>query len=440
MPDGRAVPQRSRWRALAPRAALLGGTTTLGDCAVGVRHLASPRLLDGPAIAAFEDEFARRVGVPHAVSFLAGRVALYGILRGLGIGPGDEVLLPVPTHIVVANAVRYTGARPVYVDCRPETYNMDLEQAEARITARTSALVLQHTFGIPADLDDAVTVCERHGLDLVEDCVHALGATFGGRPVGAFGRAAFFSTEETKTISTTTGGMAVTGDEGLAAALRAFRASCAPPPASLAAQHVVKLIAYHLLTQPRVHRLTRLLYEQLGRRQPLPGPTADEEARGERPEDYGRRLPNAHAALGLRQLRRLDANLRHRRLIADIYERRLRSAGVGLPAPAPTARAAYVRFPVSVPDREDAARAVSRHAVPGRWFSSVLEEAVEPAVGGYHAGECPTAEACAVRLVNLPTHPRVSFRQAHDIADALARAVPAAGRPWDAQPARTPTT
>jgi perosamine synthetase len=439
MPDRRVVTGSPR-RPLAPRAALLGGTTTLGDCAIGALHLVSPTLLEGRAIAAFEDELARRAGVPHAVSFMAGRVALYGILLGLGIGPGDEVLLPVPTHIVVANAVRYTGARPVYVDCRRETYNMDIEQAAARVTARSRVLVLQHTFGIPAELDDAVALCERHGLELIEDCVHALGATFAGRPVGSFGRAAFFSTEETKTISTTTGGAAVTADERLAGALRAFQATaCSAAPTSLAARHMVKLIAYHLLTEPHLHRPGRWLYERLGRRQPLPGPTTEEEVRGERPGGYARRLPNAHAHLGLRQLRRLEANLCHRRAIVAIYEQRLRGTRVGLPRPPSAACPAYVRFPVYVSDRDVAVRALSRHAVPGLWFSSVLEEALSPACGGYQAGACPTAEACASHLVNLPTHPRVSAAQAQDIADALAGAVAVTAGPLHAQPARTPT-
>src|SRR5207248_6324325 len=108
------------------------------------------------------------------------------------------------------NAIRYTGAKPVYVDCQLNTYNMDLKEAEQRITSRTRALVLQHTFGIPVDLDAALDLTRRYKLDLIEDCVHALGATYDGRQVGSFGRAAFFSTEETKTISTTMGGMAVT--------------------------------------------------------------------------------------------------------------------------------------------------------------------------------------------------------------------------------------
>ena len=107
--------------------ALLGGTTTWGDCVEALRHLIFPRtLIEGPSISEFEAEFARRVGASHAFSFLAGRVGLYGVLRALGIGAGDEVLVPVPTHVVVANAVRYTGARPVYVDCRLDDYNIDL--------------------------------------------------------------------------------------------------------------------------------------------------------------------------------------------------------------------------------------------------------------------------------------------------------------------------
>ena len=128
--------------------ALLSGTTTLADCLLALRYLANPRrLIQGSAIMEYEQAFARQIGVRYAYSFSAGRVGLYGLLRALGVGPGDEVLLQVPTHIVVANAIRYTGAQPVYIDCRLDNYNMDLEQAERRITRRTKVLVLQHTLG-----------------------------------------------------------------------------------------------------------------------------------------------------------------------------------------------------------------------------------------------------------------------------------------------------
>ena len=123
------------------RVALIGGTTTFEDCMVALRRLLYPRqLVQGPDIAEYECAFARLIGARYAYSFCHGRVGLYGLLRGLGIGPGDEVLLQVPTHIVVSNAIRFTGARPVYVDCRLDTYNMDLEQARQRTTPRTKAL------------------------------------------------------------------------------------------------------------------------------------------------------------------------------------------------------------------------------------------------------------------------------------------------------------
>jgi dTDP-4-amino-4,6-dideoxygalactose transaminase len=408
------------------RLALLGGTTTWGDCAAAVRLLAGGGLVDGPALAAYEREFADRIGVAHAVSFAHGRVALYGVLRALGVGPGDEVLVPLPTHVVVANAVRYTGATPVFADCRADSWNIDMDGAERLVTERTRALILQHTFGTPADIDRALELGRRHGVEVVEDCVHALGARHRDRPVGSFGRAAFFSTEETKTISSTMGGMAVSDDGALAASLRAFQARCSRPARWLAARHVLKLLGYHVLTQPRVHPYTRALYERLGRRNPLPGPTSPAERRGERPADLEQRLSNAQALLALRQLRRLDDNLAHRRRIAGIYAERLAPLGAAPPAVIDGDEPALVRYPLSVPDRQAAARRIAPSAVPGLWFTSVLEEAQTPAHGGYAQGSCPVAEDAARRLVNLPTHPRVRDDDAERIAAAAATALRAA--------------
>lgn len=415
---------------MSPRrlVAVLGGTTTLGDCMTALRYLADPHwLIRGPAITAYERAFAQKIGVRYAYSFSSGRIGLYGLLGALGVGPSTEVLLQVPTHIAIANAIRYTGARPVYVDCRLENYNMDLEQAEQRVTPRTRVLILQHTFGIPVDLDAAMDLARRHGLEIIEDCVHALGATYDGKQVGSFGRAAFFSTEDTKTISTTMGGMVVTDDPRLAARLQAFQATCAWPSRSLTARYLLKLVLYHLLTEPHIHRYARAAYEFFGRRNPLPRPTSAEECRGIRPANYEQRLSNAQAALGLRQLQRLETILSHRGAVAEAYRARLSERGLRVPQPPVKAKPAFVRYPVWVDDQAAVVRVVAPHAVLGTWFTSVLEEAVSPTLGDYETGSCHNAESTVNHLVNLPTHPRVCEQDIAAITCALVSAVPPSG-------------
>jgi perosamine synthetase len=408
---------RPRW--FGRHLALLGGTTTAGDCLIALRHLIRPdTLIQGPSIAEYERAFAARIGTRFATSFAAGRVGLYGILRALGIGRGDEVLLPAPTHIVVPNAIRYTGARPVYVDCELETFNIDFTHAASRVTPRTRALILQHGFGIPVDLDLASELAER-GLVLIEDCVHALGSTYQGRPLGTFGKAAFFSTEETKTTSTTMGGMVVTDDRELARSLRAFQSACSWPSRRLVGRYLAKLLAYYGLTEPHVHRHSRRLYERLGERHPLPRPTTSAELRGMKPAAYEQRLSNAQAAVGLEQLRTLDSNLAHRRRIAERYRARLSERGVAVPQPPNGSEPTFVRYPLLVENRAAAQRAVAAHAVLGTWFTSVLEEALSPAFGDYVDGSCPRAEMVARHLVNLPTHPRVKEDDADTIVNAL---------------------
>ena len=420
-PPAAGSPTNGTPRSARRRIGLLGGTTTWSDAAAAVRHLVDTRsLVDGPATDEYERAFAARIGVAHGCSFATGRLGLFAILKALGVGEGDEVLLQVPTHIVVPNAVRYTGARPVFVDCTLDSYTVDLDDAERRVTPRTKAIVVQHTFGIPADVDGALELARRHGLEVIEDCVHSLGATYAGRQLGSFGRAAFFSTEETKTISTTMGGMVVTDDAALASRIRAFHETCVRPSRSLAARYVLKLAVYHVLTQPHVHRYSRELYERLGRRNPLPQATDEYERRGLRARVYEQRLSNAQADLGLRQLRRLRENLAHRDAVAAAYRSRLSELGFEPPRAPANGEPAFVRYPVWVEDRAAAVRRVAPHAVLGTWFTSVLEEADSPAHGGYEAGSCPNAEAAARHLVNLPTHLRVGRRDVDAITSALA--------------------
>lgn len=401
----------------------LWGTTTLQDCLTVLKLGLNKRLLvQGSTIREYEQEFARRVGVRYAYSFASGRVALFALLRSFQIKEDDDVLLQVPTHIVVPNAVRYAGGKPVFVDCDLNTYNMDLDLAEKRITPRTRVLLIQHTFGIPVDVDRAREIARKHNLILIEDCVHALGATFNNRPIGSFGQGAFFSTEETKIISSTMGGMAVTDDPEIAARLKSIQETCAWPEQNIVWRYLLKLVVYYLFTHRFLHPFTRPIYMRL-RQDPrthlAPGATHHDEMHGIQPSDYMVRLSNGQAVIALRQLSRLEVNLQHRRNIAEAFRQELSERGFQTIKPPAGAQPSYVRYPIMVSDRPAAYKKALRRVILGQWFNSVLEESASPEYGGYVDGSCPNAELAAQQLVNVPTHFRIRQSDVRPIIDIL---------------------
>ncbi|MCJ2064653.1 DegT/DnrJ/EryC1/StrS family aminotransferase [Methylobacterium sp. J-088] len=232
----------------------------------------SGRFLD-----AFEVAFARFCGVSHAVAVNNGTTALHLALTALGIGPGDEVIVPNLTYIASANAVTYCGAKPVFVDCEPLTLNLDPDCIEARITPRTRAILPVHLYGHPADMDRISRLAARHDLHVVEDAAEAHGATYRGRPVGSFGACATFSFYGNKIITTGEGGMVVTDDAALAARLRLYRGQGLDPQ-------------------------RRYIHPVVG---------------------FNYRMTNIAAAIGLAQLERIDTILAARRQVAAWYAERL---------------------------------------------------------------------------------------------------------------------
>jgi perosamine synthetase len=170
-----------------------------------------------------EELVCRYAGQSFGIAVSSGTAGLHLCIRALGIGAGDEVIVPSFTFVAVANAVRYEGATPVLVDIEPRCLNLDPDLIEAAITPRTRAIVAVHTFGCPADMQAILAIARRHGLRVIEDACEAIGATYRGRPVGSFGDAAVFAFYPNKQITTGEGGMVVTGDAQLAREMRALR-------------------------------------------------------------------------------------------------------------------------------------------------------------------------------------------------------------------------
>jgi perosamine synthetase len=177
----------------------------------------------GKYIPLFEETFAEMCGARYGVACANGTVALHLALATLGIGPGDEVILPTFTMIATINAVTYTGATPVLVDSEPRTWNMDLDQVAARITPRTRAVMPVHTYGHPVDMDPLMELAEQHGFTVVEDAAEAHGAEYKGRRAGSLGHAGCFSFYANKIITTGEGGMVTTDNPDIARLARNLR-------------------------------------------------------------------------------------------------------------------------------------------------------------------------------------------------------------------------
>jgi len=381
----------------------------------------------GAARKHFEAAFASWLGVPHAFAFWKGRVALYAILRALGVGEGDEVIVPGYTCVAVVRPIKYLRAKPVYVDIEPATYNIDPGRIEEHVTDRTRLIVAQHTYGFPADMDAILAIAARRGLTVIEDACLAIGSTYRGRRTGTLARAAYWSMQWSKTFTTGVGGLATTDDNNLAdhiARLVAAEAYEAGPGEALllAAMRKVHRVLAYPSTMTRIQALYRWLLDRgLAPGNP-PGPRQVEFQ-----PTFFKRMGAGQARVGLCAVRRLDANIAHRRRTARLYDELLAARGWPRPTLPDGIDPVLVRYPVRVADKAAAVEAArARHLELGTWFDSPLHQSTEPLdVYGYTDGTCPQAEKACREVVNLPTHPRTREKMARKVVDLICEIGPA---------------
>jgi perosamine synthetase len=333
----------------------------------------------GPYAERFERAAAEVAGVEHGVAVSSGTAALHLIVKSLGIGPGDEVIVPSFTFAASVNAFLFEGARPVFVDIEQDTYNIDPGDIEHRITDRSRAIMVVDVFGHPADWAALEEIAARHDLLLIDDSCEAIGASYRGRPVGSFGRAGAFAFYPNKQMTTGEGGMVVTNDARLAELCRSLR------------------------NQGRATMGSWLEHERLG---------------------YNYRLDELSAALGTSQIARLDTFLAKRRGVATWYAERLRDTDhVSPPILRPDVDASWfvyvVRLDLGV-DRDETIAALAARGIPSRaYFPPLHLQAYITEVVGTRIGSLPVTEDVARRTLALPFHNNLSEQQVDLVVDAL---------------------
>ena len=367
----------------------------------------------------YQEAFAATVGAKYAFSFWKGRVALYAILQALGMGAGDEVVLPGFTCVVVPNAVLFAGATPVFADISHDTYNLNPTSVERAITPRTKALIIQHTFGLPADLDSLLELAEHYRLPVIEDCAHALGSKYRGIQVGTFGIASFFSSQWSKPYTTGLGGVAVTSDFETATRLQQIQMAFADPSIGQVLKLRMQYSLYQRFFTPRLYWLAVNTLRRMSDLKLFVGSSGMQELNCEMPADASWRMSAFQSRIGLKRLQTLPKSTAHRRRLAKFYEECLQARGWPVAAAPEHAESVYLRYPIRVSNKwEILSEAADAGIELGSWFESTLHP-IRTSLErfGYHQGLCRVAEQAAAEVLNLPLHPRVSLREAERIAD-----------------------
>jgi len=379
-------------------------------------------------LARYERAFAEWLGVRHAFAFWKGRVALYAALRALEVGAGDEVVMPGYTCVMNVNPVAYVGARSIYADIDPQTYNTTPAAIEGAIGPRTKAIIAQHTYGFPAAMDAVLEIGRRHGVPVLEDCCLALGSRWKGQRCGTMGRAAYFSFQWNKPYTCGLGGMLVTNDDELAERVRALcvRERIRPAwreSAMLTAQYVV----YRTFIYPRTTAMAQMVFRWLTRRGLVVGSSSTCEYEPKMEADFFKGMGARQARSGLARLRRLDEAIKHRRQLAKLYDELLAEHGWTPPLQPDGAEPVLVRYPVRVKDKQRALTEAARHFVElGSWFECPLHPIETPLQAyGYQPGQCPEAERASREVVNLPLHPRASERTVRRTVEFIRQIGPA---------------
>lgn len=333
----------------------------------------------GKYIDAFEKEFARFIGVKHAILTTSGTTALHLALLSLDIGPGDEVILPDFTMIASVFAVMYTGATPVFVDVEDDTFNIDPAKIEAAITKKTKAIMPVHIYGHSCDMDPILAIAKKHGIAVVEDAAEAHGGKYKGRNCGAMGAINAFSFYGNKIITTGEGGMVTTDDDTLAARTRSLR--------DLA--HSAK---------------KRFLHEELG---------------------YNYRVTNLQAALGLGQLESVRTFLETKKKMAAYYGTRLAGiAGLHLPVTKPYAENVYWMYAIRITPEFGMTKDQLRDALKERVIDTrdfFLPCHSQPAVTKIHGsrGSFPVTERIAEEGLYLPSGLAITEEQMERVCNAI---------------------
>ena len=364
----------------------------------------------------YQHKFAHFLSAERAFAFWKGRVALYALLWAFKVGQDDEVILPGYTCVMNVNPIKYVGARPVYVDIEPNTFNINVNLLEEKITNKTKIIIAQHTYGYPCEMDTIMKIAQSNGIPVIEDCCLALGSKYKGRMVGTLGRAGYFSSQWNKPYTTGLGGMLTTNNLELAGRIESLIVNEMRSPLGREVFMLwMQLMFYRLFIYPRTTALAQSLFRYLTKKGAVVGSSDSSEFKPEKADDFFKGVSKMQARSGIRQLSRIEENIAHRQKMAQLYDELLKAKGWKSSRDnREEAEPVLVRYPVRITEKDKALVQATKDGIElGSWFECPLHPIETPLASyDYEIGLCPEAEKAAREVVNLPLHPRVREKAA----------------------------
>ncbi len=377
----------------------------------------------GKSLPALQKFLADLIGVPYVFLFESGRTALYTLLKSLDLPQGAEVLLQAYTCVAVPEPVLWCGLKPVYVDCDEETLTMSVSDLEKKITSRSKVLIIQHTLGNPANLDGLLAVARKHHLFVVEDCAHALGALYKGKPVGSFGDASFFSFGRDKVVSSVFGGALLVKALPLAQKLEKFVRAYKLPSRRWILQQLLHPVLMGLVKATYDFYVGKVLLKMFQALHFLSKAVYPEERFGKKPFFIGHSLPNGLAMLALHQLKKLRRFHHHRAMLAAAYDEFLKNLPLRKVKIEQDAEPVYLRYTFKTARASALLQDARKEKMYlGDWYTTAIAPAdVDFDKIRYNPLSCPVAEKMAKETVNLPTHMQIDTIDQQRIVTFLKR-------------------
>lgn len=361
------------------------------------------------------------LGLDYVFLFESGRTCLYAILKSLNLETGDEVLLQAYTCVAVPEPVLWANLKPVYVDCDECTLNMSCTDLEKKITSKSRVLIIQHTFGNPADLDRLLQIAKKHNLFVIEDCAHALGAVYKGKLVGSFGDVSFFSFGRDKVISSVFGGAIATNNSDLAKKIESFHHQCRDLSFCWISKQIIHPIVLGLVKATYRLYVGRFLLAFVKRTGLISRAVYEVERFGQRPPFIFSKMPNALAKMALNQLNKLDNFNSHRKLLAEFYAKNIIDLPLKSQSSLDSADSIFLRFLIKSSQSLNILAAARKEEIfLGDWYTTaVAPDRVNYQKIFFNPESCPVAQKIASESLNLPTDINTDLRKASIIVNFL---------------------